>query len=162
MKQEKEFEYYCRFGYKDKEYYTQNQTGITLVKESKNGDSYVDIANVIIKDITIVLDSLGILELYNVTYHNKTFNKDVTVKYLKQKQLTEEFIEAKVFYNATKENINYILNSFIIEGSEDGRIETKTEAYLEGYFIVNDKVVSNTKLENLKKPTTEEVAEAIQ
>ena len=146
------------------ETYIQKDTGIYEVKTDRNNNEYHNpVANMVIKNVEIILDSLGILEpVYNVTYYNRTFKKEVTVKYLKQKRLTEEFIEAKVFYNATKENINYILNSFIIEGSETGRIETKTEAYLEGYFIVNDKVVSNTKLDKLKKPTPEEVAEAIQ
>lgn len=54
-----------------------------------------------------------------------------------------------------------MLNSFIIDRTNNSRIETKTEAYLEGFFIINNKIVSNTKLKNLKKPTTEEVAEAI-
>ena len=162
LEAEKEFEYYCRFGYKDKEYYTQNQTGITLIKESKKGCSYVNIANLIIKDITIVLDSLDILEpVYTVTYHNKTFNKDVTVKYLTKNQLVEEFKKANVFYENNTEKIETVISTYIISGTQAGRIETKTEAYLEGYFIVNNKVVSNTKLKNLKKPTPEEVAEAI-
>lgn len=122
---------------------------------------YVPVANVVIKEITIILDSLGILDpVYNVTYYNRTFKKEITVEYLTEKQLTEEFIKAKVFHSATKEAINYVLNSFIITGSNQGLIDTKTEAYLKGYFLVNNKVVENTKIKNLKY-TKKDLKEAI-
>lgn len=39
-------------------------------------------------------------------------------------------------------------------------IDTKTEAYLKGYFLVNNKVVENTKIKNLKY-TKEDLKEAI-
>ena len=138
-------------------------TGIFYKKPTREGSiELVPVANVIINKVEIVLDSLGILEpVYNVTYYNKTFKKEVTVEYLTGKQLTEEFIKAKVFYSSTKENVEIVLNTFIIEGTKEDIIKTKTEAYLEGFFIVNNKVVANTKLNNIKRPTTKELAEAI-
>lgn len=138
-------------------------TGIFYKKPTREGSiKLVPVANVIINKVEIVLDSLGILEpVYNVTYYNKTFKKEVTVEYLTGKQLTEEFIKAKVFYSSTKENVEIVLNTFIIEGTKEDRIKTKTEAYLEGFFIVNNKVVANTKLNNIKRPTAKELAEAI-
>lgn len=155
---------FIKFGKTEEGFYSQLSTGIEYNKYIKNGTdiSSKPIANVVIKELSIVLDSLEILEpVYNVTYENLTFNKEITVKYLTKKQLTEEFIKANVFYNSTKENIDTVLNAFIIDGAKEGRIETRTEAYLEGFFIVNNKVVSNTKLKNLKKYTSEDVAEAI-
>lgn len=153
---------FLTFGISETSYYIQTSKGIDLKIETEKGIITKPIANVIIKDITIILDSLGILKpVYNVTYYNKTFNKEVTVEYLNKKQLIEEFIEANVFYISTKENVETVLNIFIIEGTKEGRIETKTEAYLEGFFIVNNKVVANTKLNNIKAPSKEELAEAI-
>lgn len=145
------------------EIFLQTKTGIYKeVTDSKGIVKLKPVANVVIKDVTIILDSLGILEpVYNVTYYNRTFKKEVTVEYLTEKQLTEEFIKAKVFHNATKDSVNYIINSFIIEGSKVGLIETKTEAYLEGFFMVKNKVVANTKLNNIRRPTPKELAEAI-
>ena len=134
----------------------------TLVSEGKDKIITVPVANVIIKKVEIVLDSLGILEpVYNVTYYNRTFEEEVTVEYKNKKQLIQEFIKANVFYISTKENVETILNIFIIEGTKENRIKTKTESYLEGYFIVNNHVVSNTKLNNIKRPTAKELAEAI-
>ena len=105
-----------------------------------------DIANVVIEDVEIVLDSLNILEpVYSVTYYNKTFKKRKTVKYLTKKQLTEEFIKANVFYDSSEGKVETVLNKFIIDGTKEERILTKTESYLEGYFIVDNHVVSNTK-----------------
>ena len=51
----------------------------------------------------------------------------------------EEFIKANVFHKTTKENVETVLNSFIIDGTKQDRIKVKTEAYLEGFFIVNGK-----------------------
>lgn len=100
--------------------YIQTDKGIEEERTDKlkGESSYVPVANVVIKEITIILDALGILDpVYNVTYYNRTFKKEITVEYLTEKQLTEEFIKAKVFHSATKETINYVLNSFIITGS---------------------------------------------
>ena len=162
---------FIKFGVVEDSYYLQSERksdkGITYNKEIYKENQLIDIktypvANVIIKDVTIILDSLGILEpVYNVTYDNLTFNKEVTVEHLTNKELIEEFIQAKVFYYSTKENVEKVLNAFIIDGTKEGRITTKTEAYLEGFYIVDGKVVENTKLQNLKKYTYEDVAEAI-
>lgn len=149
--------------YGNDETYIQTPKGIyEQLTDNKGEIFFKPVANVVIKEIAIILDSLGILEpVYNVTYYNRTFKKEVTVEYLTEKQLTEEFIKAKVFNKATKEAVNYVLNSFIIEGANYGLIETKTESYLEGYFYINNKVVSNTKLDKIKNPTKKELAEAI-
>lgn len=151
------------FGRIENTYYKQQEgIGIIKVTEGKDKIITVPVANVIIKKVEIVLDSLGILEpVYNVTYYNKTFNKKTTVEYLTKKQLTEEFIKANVFYISTKENVETVLNAFIIDGTKEGTIITKTEAYLEGYFIVDNHVVSNSKLNNIGRPSKEELAEAI-
>ena len=142
--------------------FVQTKKGIFYKQPTKEGYTLVPVANVVINNVEIVLDSLGILEpVYNVTYYNRTFKKEAAIEYKTGKQLTEEFIKAKVFYHATKENVEAVLNTFIIEGTKEDRIKTKTEAYLEGYFIVNNHVVSNTKLKNIKRPTSEELAEAI-
>jgi len=151
------------FGRINNTYYKQEERlGIVKITENKDSETVLPVANVVIKKVEIVLDSLGILEpVYNVTYYNKTFNEEVTVNYLTKKQLIQEFITANVFYISTKETVETILNIFIIEGTKEDRIKTKTESYLEGYFIVNNHVVSNTKLNNIKKPTAKELAEAI-
>ena len=151
------------FGRIENSYYKQQEgIGIIKVTEGKDKIITVPVANVIIKKIEIVLDSLDILEpVYNVTYYNRTFKEEVTVEYLTKKQLIQEFIKANVFYISTKENVETILNIFIIEGTKEDRIKTKTESYLEGFFIVNNKVVANTKLNNIRRPTAKELAEAI-
>lgn len=161
---------FIKFGVTEDGFYSQvnidESKGIYYNRYVKTAEGYEikrkPVANVIINEITIVLDSLGILEpVYSVTYTNLTFNKEVTVEYLTNKQLTEEFIQAKVFYYSTKDNVETVLNAFIIDGTKEDRITTKTEAYLEGFFIVDGKVIENTKLKNLKKYTPEDVAEAI-
>lgn len=150
------------FGVTEESYYQQTEKGIEHIKPTQTGYKSKPIANVVIKDVTIILDSLDILEpVYNITYYNKTFNKEVTVEHLTKKQLTEEFDTANVFYNSYKGNIDNILHSFIIDGTKEERIEVRVEAYLEGFYIVNGKVVENTKLKNLKPYTSEDVAEAI-
>lgn len=151
------------FGVTENSYYEQSaEKGIVFKKIYEKGITTEPIANVVINEVEIVLDSLGILEpVYNVTYYNKTFNKKVTAEYLTKKQLTEEFIKANVFYISTKENVETVLNAFIIDGTKEGTIITKTEAYLEGYFIVDNHVVSNSKLNNIGRPSKEELAEAI-
>ena len=151
------------FGRIENTYYKQHEKiGIIRITETKDNIITVPVANVVIKKVEIILDSLGILEpVYNVTYYNRTFNKEVTVEYLTKKQLIQEFIKANVFYISTKENVETVLNTFIIEGTKEERIKTKTESYLEGYFYINNKVVANTKLNNIKRPTAKELAEAI-
>lgn len=151
------------FGRVENTYYRQHEKiGIIRITETKDNIITVPVANVVIKKVEIILDSLGILEpVYNVTYYNRTFNKEVTVEYLTKKQLIQEFIKANVFYISTKENVETVLNTFIIEGTKEERIKTKTESYLEGYFYINNKVVANTKLNNIKRPTAKELAEAI-
>ena len=151
------------FGKEDKSYYIQSEEeGILYKQVTDKGIITKTVANVVIKNITIVLDSLDILEpVYNVTYYNKTFNEEVTIEHLTGKELTEEFIKARVFKNPSGDFINYILNLFIVDGAEEGFIDVTKEAYLEGFYIVDGKVVENTKLKNLKKYTAEDVAEAI-
>lgn len=151
------------FGRVENTYYRQHEKiGIIRITETKDNIITVPVANVVIKKVEIILDSLGILEpVYTLTYYNKTFNKEVTVEYLTKKQLIQEFIKANVFYISTKENVETVLNTFIIEGTKEERIKTKTESYLEGYFYINNKVVANTKLKNIKRPTAKELAEAI-
>ena len=151
----------------DDSYYLQSKKGIEKITESENKEGHmetetVSVANVIIKKVEIILDSLGILEpVYNVTYNNLTFKKEITAEYLTNNELVTEFKKAKVFYNARKDFIDEILNYFIIDGTKNERITTKTEAYLKGFYIVNGKVVENSKLQNLKEYTTKDVAEAI-
>lgn len=160
---------FIEFGETEEGFYSQSGKefkGIyynTYIKTKEGYDVKKNpVANVLINDVTIILDSLDILEpVYNVSYTNLTFNKEVTVEYLTKKQLTEEFIKANVFYISTKENVETVLNAFIIDGTKLNRIKVKTEAYLEGFFIINNKVVANTKLKNIKKPSNKELAEAI-
>lgn len=161
---------FIKFGETEEGFYSQvnfdKNKGIYYNYYVKTAEGYdtkrKPIANAIIKDVTIILDSLGILEpVYNVTYTNLTFDTEKTVEHLTKKQLTEEFIKANVFYYSTKESVDTVLNAFIIDGTKADRIKTKTEAYLEGFFMVNNKVVSNTNLKNIKKPSKEELAEAI-
>ena len=94
-----------QFGITEEGFYSQSEeAGIEYntiyYKNNEPELKTTPIANTYIKDVKIVLDSLGILEpVYNVTYYNKTFKKEVTVEYLTKKQLTEEFIKANVFYS---------------------------------------------------------------
>ena len=149
------------FGRTEEYFYQQSEEkGIEVKIITKKAIITKPVANVVIKNIEIVLDELGILEpVYNVTYFNKTFNEEVTVEHLTDKELTEEFIKAKVFYST--KSVEIILNAFIIDGKEEGVVTVKKEAYLEGFYIINGKVVENTKLKNLKPYTAEDVAEAI-
>lgn len=150
-----------RFGLGRTSHYEQSEKGITKITFGEE-ITVEDIANVVIENVEIVLDSLNILEpVYSVTYYNKTFKKRKTVKYLTKKQLTEEFIKANVFYDSSENKVETVLNKFIIDGTKEDRIITKTEAYLEGYFIVDNHVVSNTKLDKIKRPTKDELAESI-
>ena len=156
-----------KFGRTEEGFYSQSEKGIEYNKYYTKKDGSIDfnvkpVANVYIKETEIILDALGVLEpVYNVTYYNKTFDKEVSVEHLTGKQLTEEFIKAKVFYYSTKENVETVLNAFIIDGTKEERIKVRTEAYLEGFFIVNGKVIENTKLKNLKKYDPSDVADAI-
>ena len=151
------------FGVEETSFYVQSEEkGIEFKKITEKGIITKTVAEVVIRNITIVLDSLEILEpVYNVTYYNKTFNEEVTVEHLTGKELTEEFIKARVFKNPSAELINYIINIFIVDGAKEGFVEVKKEAYLEGFYIVDGKVVENTKLKYLKPYTAEDVAEAI-
>lgn len=150
-----------RFGLGRTSHYEQSEKGITKITFGEE-ITVEDIANVAIENVEIVLDSLNILEpVYSVTYYNKTFKKRKTVKYLTKKQLTEEFIKANVFYDSSESKVETVLNKFIIDGTKEERIITKTESYLEGFFIVNGKVIENTKLKNLKNYTSEDVYSAI-
>ena len=156
-----------RFGVTEEGFYSQSEEGINYYVEYFNKKNELEvkekpIANAYIKDVTIILDALGVLEpVYNVTYYNKTFNKEVTVEYLNKKHLIEEFIKANVFYYSTKENVETVLNAFIIDGTKEERITVKTGAYLEGFYIVDGKVIENSKLKNLKKYDPEDVYSAI-
>jgi len=145
-----------------------DRTGIFYKQPTREGVNLVPVANVIIEDIEIIINPLKLSEkekeiepVYNVTYYNGTIKKRMKSNYLTGKELTEEFIKAKVFYHATKENVDSVLNTFIIEGAKEDKITVKEEAYLEGFFIINGKVVENTKLKNLKKYTSEDVYSAI-
>ena len=142
--------------------YIQTDKGIFKINISKTGNETKEpIANMIIKDVKITLDSLNIKEpVYTVTYYNRTFNKEKTVEHYTRKQLTEEFIKANVFYVSTKENVETVINTFIINGTQEGRIETNEEAYLEGFFLNNGKITENTNIKHIKKDYNE-LAEAI-
>lgn len=142
--------------------YIQTDKGIFKISISKNGNETKEpIANMIIKDVKITLDSLNIKEpVYTVTYYNRTFKKEKTVEHYTRKQLTEEFIKANVFYNSTKENVETVINTFIINGTQEGRIETNEEAYLEGFFLINGKIIENTNIKHIQKDYNE-LAEAI-
>ena len=165
----KSLEGFFKFGVTEEGFYSQHETGITYNKiiYSKDPNKDDDIkttptANAYIKSVEIVLDALGVLEpVYNVTYFNKTFNEEVTVEHLTKRQLTEEFIKANVFYISTKENVETVLNAFIIDGTKKDLIPVRTEAYLDGFFMVNGKVIENSNLKYLKKYTPEDVADAI-
>lgn len=142
--------------------YIQTDKGIFKINISKTGNETKEpIANMIIKDVKITLDSLNIKEpVYTVTYYNRTFKKEKTVEHYTRKQLTEEFIKANVFYNSTKENVETVINTFIINGTQEGRIETNEEAYLEGFFLINGKIIENTNIKHIQKDYNE-LAEAI-
>ena len=138
-----------RFG----ENYIQTEKGIYEINISKHGnETRKPIANTVIRDVKITLDSLGIKEpVYTVTYYNRTFQKEETVEHLTRKELTEEFIKANVFYVSTKENIETVLNTFIIHGTQEGRIKASEESYLEGFFLINGKVIENTNIKGIEK-----------
>jgi len=149
------------FGRTEEYFFQQSEEeGIEVKIITKKSIITKPVANVVIRNITIVLDSLGILEpVYNVTYYNKTFEEEITVEHLTGKELTEEFIKAKVFYSS--KSVENVINAFIIDAKEEGVVTVKKEAYLEGFYIVEGKVVENTKLKYLKPYTAEDVAEAI-
>ena len=151
------------FGNEGNTFYMQTEEGIFFRSETEKGIRTTKVANVVINDLTIIIDSLGILEpVYNVTFYDLTFDEEIIIKHSTAKQLVEDFSKARVFKNPKPENISYVLNNFIIDGTSEGFVEVKKEAYLEGYFILDGKVVENTNIKDMKEPTKEELAEAIE
>ena len=143
--------------------------GIHLKTKNRKGETeLIPVANAVIEEVEIIINPLKLTKkekelepLYNVTYYNGTTNRVETVEYATDVELTKKLIKSKVFYNSKKENVDTVINAFIIEGTKEGRIKVKEESYLEGFFIINGKVIENTKLMNLKKYDPSEVAEAI-
>ena len=147
---------YINFHFKE---YLQNRTGIYYIKNNLNGTDLIDVAKCYIKQLEKILDPLGVLEpVYNISFYNIPDKRTESYTYLTSKELVEKLKQAKVFYN--NEDIEPVLNAFLIDGATAELVPVKEVAYLEGFFIVNGTVIENTKLKNLKY-TSEDVYSAI-
>lgn len=143
-------------------YYKMNDTGITFNTIGKDDTVIITrVANIVIENITIILDELKIADpVYNIHYKNLTFNKTVTKEYLNSSQLIDEIISAKVFNNPNRNEVETVINSFIITGTRiKKKVEVKEEAYLKGFFLLDGKVRNNTELP--EKYEKKELKEAI-
>lgn len=146
---------------KDYEYYKQNNLTkkIYFVKEGKKNSQLTTIAKATIKNIEMVLDPLKLFEpVYNVKYYNGVTEKTYTLKNLTKEQVIEEFRKSSCFYKDV--DIDTVLSSFILDAKEYNKVSVKEEVFLEGFFLVNGKVIGNTNLPT-KTPTKEQLAEAI-
>lgn len=146
---------------KDNEYYKQNNLTkkIYHVKAGKKDSQFTTIAKAIIKNIEMVLDPLKLFEpVYNVKYYNGVTEKTYTLKNLTKEQVIEEFRKSSCFYKDI--DIDNVLSAFIIDGKEFNKVSVKEEVYLEGFYLINGKVIGNTNLPT-KTPTKEQLAEAI-
>ena len=65
-------------------------------------------------------------------------------------ELIEEIKKAKVMYNQKDIKIKTIIDCFIIDGQEYNRVKVKSEAYLKGFWMVDNKVISNTEIKDLE------------
>ena len=142
---------------KDYEYYKQNNLTkkIYFVKEGKKNSQLTTIAKATIKNIEMVLDPLELFEpVYNVEFYNGVTEKTYTLKNLTKEQVIEEFRKSSCFYKDV--DIDTVLSSFILDAKEYNKVSVKEEVFLEGFFLVNGKVIGNTNL-----PTKEQLAEAI-
>ncbi|MCQ2737864.1 MAG: hypothetical protein MJ224_04595 [archaeon] len=138
---------------KDDSYYEQDENGIKYVNIIGNGDTprITKIANLEIKNITMIRDELELFDpVYNITYNNLTINEEITKEYLTSKQLIDELQNAKVLYNPKEIEIKTLINCFIIDGQEYNKVKVKKEAYLKGFWMVDNKVISNTEIKDLK------------
>ena len=146
---------------KDYEYYKQNNLTkkIYFVKEGKKNSQLTTIAKATIKNIEMVLDPLELFEpVYNVEFYNGVTEKTYTLKNLTKEQVIEEFRKSSCFYKDV--DIDTVLSSFILDAKEYNKVSVKEEVFLEGFFLVNGKVIGNTNLPT-KTPTKEQLAEAI-
>lgn len=143
------------------EYYKQNNLTkkIYFVKEGKKDSQITTIAKATIKNIEMVLDPLKLFEpVYNVKYYNGVTEKTYTLKNLTKEQVIEEFRKSSAFYKDI--DIDNVLSAFIIDGKEFNKVSVKEEVFLEGFYLINGKVIGNTNLPT-KTPTKEQLAEAI-
>lgn len=146
---------------KDNEYYKQNNLTkkIYFVKEGKKDSQLTTIAKATIKNIEMVLDPLKLFEpVYNVKYYNGVTEKTYTLENLTKEQLIEEFRKSSAFYKDI--DIDNVLSAFIIDGKEFNKVSVREEVFLEGFYLINGKVIGNTNLPT-KTPTKEQLAEAI-
>lgn len=141
----------------------QTSKGITKWYYDKNEKTYEEkslFGNLIIENVEIITDALNINEdVYNIKYHNLTNNKTIELKYQTKQEIINNFISSNCFYSKAEE-LNSFFRLFLICATNKGIIEAKNEAYLEGFYILNDKVVENTQIKNLKS-SKEKLAEAI-
>lgn len=151
---------------KNNSYYIQFQKkGIVFreKKETKEEIKFLDrrVANIVIEKITIILDELKIFDpVYNIRYENLTFSKTVEKEYITFEELINDLIIAKVFHKPFKNEIQAVISSFLIDGGEKNIVDVKEIAYLKGFWILDDKVISNTKISELKY-SKEELAESV-
>ena len=146
-------------------YYVQDSKGIKYVKivNTEKGENVKEtrVANLIIENITIILDKLKLFEpVYNIEYKNLTFNKNVIRNYLTFDEAIKELESAQVFHKPFYNEFKQVLSSFIIDGANENIFDVKEIAYLKGFWLDEDKVISNTTISELEY-NKDELAEAI-
>lgn len=135
--------------------YFQNNYG--LYEEKNNNPVLIARCNIL--NCVKILDPLGVKEpVYNLTLDNFTTKRNEEFLYLTSEELVEELTKTKVFFN--KNDIEKFINTYIIEGCISEEIPIIEKIYKEGYFIINNKVVENSNIKNLKY-TSLDVYEAI-
>ena len=144
--------------------YIQKSNGLYGV--NKKDDLYL-IAKMVIKEIQIVSDRLGLFEpVYNMKYRNLVFNQDRTIYNLTFEELTS-YINSDMCFLATEQTTQKTLRDIIIIGANtnyDGRtiITAKTDLFKQGFFYDSEtnKVLSNNVFDDLE-PTKENISDAI-
>lgn len=115
---------------------------------------------IIIKNAEIITDPLELNEdVYNLEYYNLTNNKHINLKYKTMQEITNHFTNSNCFYSAVNK-INSFFKLFLMCAKEKELLTVKEEAYLKGFWLINDKVVSNTEIDNIEY-SKEDLTEAI-
>lgn len=115
---------------------------------------------IIIKNAEIITDPLELNEdVYNLEYYNLTNNKHINLKYKTMQEITNHFTNSNCFYSAVNKT-NSFFKLFLMCAKEKELLTVKEEAYLKGFWLINDKVVSNTEIDNIEY-SKEDLTEAI-
>lgn len=144
--------------------YIQKSDGLYGI--NRDGNLYL-IAKLVIKEIEIVSDRLGLFEpVYNMKYRNLVFNQERTINNLTFGELTS-YINSDMCFLATEESTQKTLRDIIIIGANTeyaGKtiITAKTDLFKQGFFYDKEtnKVLSNNVFDDIE-PTKENISDAI-